>query len=54
MAGLEVRSRDIPRPSNASLHEPSFRVSHKLRDFPKSLVCILEDAVSSGCKNHIV
>lgn len=45
-----MRRRDIPRPSNASLQVPSERDSQSPFDFPKSLVCILEDAVSRGCK----
>jgi hypothetical protein len=38
----------MPKPSNASIQVPSARVSRSPLDFPKALVCILEDAVSSG------
>lgn len=48
IAGFEVKRREMPSPSNASLHEPSERVSHNPLDFPKALVCILDDAVSNG------
>lgn len=41
----------MPRPSNASLHVPSERVFQSPLDFPNSLVCILEEAVSKGCKS---
>lgn len=47
--GFDVRRRDMPRPSNASLQVPSERVFQSPLDFPNSLVCILEDAVSRGC-----
>ena len=53
MDGFAVSRREIPRPSNASLKVPSERDFHKPFDFPKSLVCILEDAVSRGCKTNI-
>ena len=42
----------MPIPSNASQTEPSARVSHNPLDVPNSLVCILDDAVSSGCNIH--
>lgn len=48
MAGLDVNSKEIPRPSNASLQLPSVSVFQRPFDFPKALVCILEEAVSSG------
>jgi hypothetical protein len=40
----------MARPSYASLQLPSDKVSQSPLDFPNSLVCILEDAVSKGCK----
>lgn len=40
----------MPRPSNASIQVPSERVFQSPLDFPNSLVCILDDAVSKGCK----
>jgi len=40
----------MARPSNASLQVPSDKVCQSPLDFPNSLVCILEDAVSKGCK----
>lgn len=40
----------MARPSNASLHVPSERDFQNPLDFPNSLVCILEAAVSKGCK----
>ena len=52
MDGFIVKRMDMPRPSNASLHVPSERVFQSPLDFPNSLVCILEDAVSKGCKIH--
>lgn len=48
MAGLEVSSKEIPRPSKASLQVPSVRVLKSPFDFPNALVCILEEAVSKG------
>jgi hypothetical protein len=48
--GFDVKRRDMPRPSNASPQVPSDRVFQSPLDFPNSLVCILEDAVSKGCK----
>lgn len=48
IAGFEVNKREIPKPSNASLHVPSVSVFHSPLDFPNSLVCILEEAVSRG------
>lgn len=48
--GFAVKRRDMPRPSNASLQVPSERLFQSPFDFPNSLVCILEDAVSKGCK----
>lgn len=48
MAGFDVSSKEIPRPSNASLQLPSVRVLKSPFDFPKALVCILEEAVSKG------
>lgn len=51
IAGFEVNKREIPRPSNAFPHEPSVSVFHNPLDFPNSLVCILDEAVSRGYKN---
>lgn len=48
MDGFDVRRRDMPRPSNASLQVLSERLFQSPLDFPNSLVCILEDAVSKG------
>lgn len=48
--GFDVRRRDMPIPSNASLQVPSERIFQSPLDFPNSLVCIFEDAVSKGCK----
>lgn len=38
----------MPKPSNASLQVPSESVFKSPLDFPNSLVCILEEAVSRG------
>lgn len=48
---MEVSKREIPRPSNAFPHEPSVKVFHNPFDFPNSLVCILDEAVSKGYTN---
>lgn len=48
MAGLEVNNKEMPRPSKASVQLPSVRVFQRSFDFPKALVCILEEAVSRG------
>ena len=50
IAGFEVSSKEMPRPSKASLQVPSVRVFRSPLDFPNSLVCILEEAVSRGYK----
>lgn len=48
IAGFDVSSKEILRPSNASLQVPSVRVFSSPLDFPNALVCILEEAVSRG------
>lgn len=50
MDGLEVRRRDMPRPSNAPLQLLSLMVFQSPLDFPKLLVCSFEDTVSRGYK----
>lgn len=47
--GFIVSRREMPRPSNASLHVKSEKVFQSPLDLPNSLVCILDDAVSKGC-----
>lgn len=48
MEGFAVRRREMPRPSNDSLHVLSERDFQSPLDFPNSHVCIFEDAVSRG------
>lgn len=38
----------MPMASKASQSEPSVRVDHSPFDFPKALVCILDEALSNG------
>lgn len=48
IAGLEVKSKEMPSPSNASIQLPSESIAQSPFDLPNALVCIRDDAVSKG------